>query len=70
MYNKRWDVLILLSAILGVSAVVAQPPKAFREISEPGVHGTRIHPGALAPTLRKWYLPQELLEGFGGLRVP
>ena len=60
MYNKRWEALILLSAILGVSAVVAQPPKAFREISEPGVHGTRIHPGALAPTLRKWYLPQQL----------
>ena len=60
MDNKRWDALILLSAILGVCSVAAQPPKAFREISEPGVYGARIHPGALAPTLRKWYLPQQL----------
>ena len=25
MYNKRWDAIVLLSAILGVSSVVAQP---------------------------------------------
>ena len=63
MFNKGWDKLI--SPLLGVVVALvvmaeAQPPNAFRDISEPGVYGARIHPGALAPTLRKWYLPQQL----------
>ena len=51
--------LLVGSAVLGTAAE-AQLPNPYREISEPGIVGARIHPGALAPAIRKWYLPQNL----------
>ena len=63
MRTKGWEKVIVLPAcsmVLWFSSIEAQPPNAYRDISEPGVYGARIHPGALAPTIRKWYLPQQL----------
>ncbi len=51
--------LLVVSAACGTAAE-AQLPNPYREISEPGIVGARIHPGALAPAIRKWYLPQNL----------
>ena len=62
MYKKgleRIAWLLVGSAVLGAPAD-AQLPNPYREISEPGIVGARIHPGALAPAIRKWYLPQNL----------
>ena len=62
MYRKgleRIAWLLVGSAALGTPAE-AQLPNPYREISEPGIVGARIHPGALAPAIRKWYLPQNL----------
>ena len=62
MYKKgleRIAWLLVGSAACGTAAE-AQLPNPYREISEPGIVGARIHPGALAPAIRKWYLPQNL----------
>ena len=37
----------------------------YRPIAEPGIYGVRIHPGALAPNRRKFYLPQNLFYEYG-----
>ena len=64
MRKKGWDKLVLLLFLAGVlSSVVpadAQLPNPFREIAPPGQAGVRIHPGAMVPSVRKWYLPQNL----------
>lgn len=39
---------------------LAQLPTGYRPIEKPGIYGARIHPGALVPNRRKWYLPQTL----------
>jgi len=36
----------------------------YRPAEEPGIYGVRIHPGALAPNRRKWYLPQNLYQEY------
>ena len=62
MHKKGLERIVWLlvgSAALGAPAD-AQLPNPYREISEPGIVGARIHPGALAPAIRKWYLPQNL----------
>ena len=62
MHKKGWKKLIVLvtGGVLWVSSAESQPPNVYQDISEPGVYGARIHPGALAPTVRKWFLPQQL----------
>ena len=40
--------------------LIAQTKTGYRPAEEPGIYGVRIHPGALAPNRRKWYLPQNL----------
>ena len=37
-----------------------QFPPAHREVEEVGIYGPESHAGAMAPTLRKWLLPQNL----------
>ena len=51
-YKGRGKLIVLLTGgtILGFSATEAQPPNPSRDVSEPGVYGVRIHPGAMAPT--------------------
>ena len=63
------------SAVYGLFALVfftldwgaasAQLTTGYRPISEPGIYGVRIHPGALAPNRRKFYLPQNLHYEYG-----
>lgn len=48
------------AVLLCLSAAQGQLPTGHREVSKPGIEGVRIHTGALAPSLRKWYLPQNL----------
>ena len=43
----------------------AQLTTGYRPIAEPGIYGVRIHPGALAPNRRKFYLPQNLFYEYG-----
>ena len=50
-----WLVLVLLD-----TAATAQLSTGNRPVQEPGIRGVQIHPGALAPNRRKWYLPQNL----------
>jgi len=38
----------------------AQLTTGFRPIQEPGIYGVRVHPSALSPNRRKWFLPQDL----------
>ena len=63
MHKRGWDTLalsLLGVAVLWISAVQAQLPTPYREIAEPGIRGARIHAGAMVPSIRKWYLPQNL----------
>ena len=63
MHKNRWCkrvALLMGGTVFCLSSLEAQPPNAFRDISEPGIYGARVHQGALAPTVRKWYLPQQL----------
>ena len=53
---------LLLLAWDGASA---QLTTGYRPIAEPGIYGVRIHPGALAPNRRKFYLPQNLFYEYG-----
>ena len=48
--------IVLLAEI----PVQAQLVTGYRPIEEPAIRGVRIHPGALAPNRRKWFLPQNL----------
>ena len=50
-----WCLFLLLE-----STAIAQLSTGFRPVEKPGIRGVRIHPGALAPNRRKWYLPQNL----------
>ncbi len=50
--------LVFLSLDWGAAS--AQLTTGYRPIAEPGIRGVRIHPGALAPNRRKFYLPQNL----------
>jgi len=47
------------------SGAAAQLTTGYRPIAEPGIYGVRIHPGALAPNRRKFYLPQNLFYEYG-----
>ena len=47
------------------SSATAQLTTGYRPIAEPGIYGVRIHPGALAPNRRKFYLPQNLFYEYG-----
>ena len=62
MYKKGLERIawLLVGSVACGTAAEAQLPNPYREISEPGIVGARIHPGALAPAIRKWYLPQNL----------
>ena len=51
---------VLSGIALGQIPAEAQMTTGYRPIEEPGIYGVRIHPSALAPTRRKWYLPQNL----------
>ena len=51
--------------VLGWDSVSAQLTTGYRPIAEPGIYGVRIHPGALAPNRRKFYLPQSLFYEYG-----
>ena len=53
-------VLFLAVFLCGEIAAYAVISTGYRPIEEPGYHGVRIHPAALAPNRRKWYLPQNL----------
>ena len=58
---SRGPILLLWCAfVLSESTAFAQLSTGFRPVEEPGIRGVRIHPGALAPNRRKWYLPQNL----------
>ncbi|MBT6623288.1 MAG: hypothetical protein HOB41_25740, partial [Gemmatimonadetes bacterium] len=46
------------------STASAQLTTGYRPITEPGIRGVRIHPGALAPNRRKFYLPQNLYHEY------
>ncbi|MYF93596.1 MAG: hypothetical protein F4184_16440, partial [Gemmatimonadetes bacterium] len=46
-------------------SALAQLTTGYRPIAEPGIYGVRIHPGALAPNRRKFYLPQNLFYEYG-----
>ena len=50
--------------MLGPCLSLAQLPSPLREIRKPGTYGAQVHDGALAPVLRKWYLPQQLYYEF------
>ena len=50
---------------LGWDSTSAQLTTGYRPIAEPGIYGVRIHPGALAPNRRKFYLPQNLFYEYG-----
>ena len=56
--------VVLLCSIaamaLGDVNAHAQLTTGFRPLEQPGISGVRIHPSALAPNRRKWYLPQNL----------
>ncbi len=57
----RWSLALLAGlAALGADPLRAQLTTGYRPIEEPGIYGVRIHPGAMAPNRRKWYLPQNL----------
>ena len=57
--------LSLLSAILiGSLPAPAQLTTGYRPVEKPGIYGARIHPGALVPNRRKWYLPQNLYHEY------
>ena len=57
---KKVILLLLSSVILGDIPVNAQLFTGYRPAEKPGIYGARVHPGALAPNRRKWYLPQNL----------
>ena len=57
---RRAVVLLCLSGILLGIPASAQLFTGFRPVEKPGIYGARVHPGALAPNRRKWYLPQNL----------
>lgn len=61
----RGVVFSLLLLALWKTPVSAQIATGYRPIEEPGIYGARIHPGALAPNLRKWYFPQNLYYEYG-----
>ena len=52
--------LLLGAVMLRGTPSTAQLTTGYRPIEEPGIYGVRVHPGALAPNRRKWYLPQNL----------
>jgi hypothetical protein len=56
--------LLGLLSICGETPAAAQMTTGFRPVEEPGIYGVRIHPGALAPNRRKWYLPQNLYQEY------
>ena len=59
--HRRAVLLLFLSSlVLGEVPARAQLFTGFRPVEEPGIYGARVHPGALAPSRRKWYLPQNL----------
>ena len=57
---KRAVLVLCLIGILPGIPASAQLFTGFRPVEEPGIYGARVHPGALAPNRRKWYLPQNL----------
>ncbi|MXX38755.1 MAG: hypothetical protein F4Z85_11965, partial [Gemmatimonadetes bacterium] len=68
MYLSRIrSVLCAALALLALdwSSALAQLTTGYRPIAEPGIYGVRIHPGALAPNRRKFYLPQNLFYEYG-----
>ena len=52
--------IIVSCATFGVESALAQSTTGYRPVEEPGLNGVRNTPGAMAPNLRKWYLPQNL----------
>jgi hypothetical protein len=58
--RDRIALLVLGSVLLWISVLPAQLPNPNREVAPPGINGARIHPGAMVPVVRKWYLPQNL----------
>jgi len=50
---------IAAMALIDVNAH-AQLTTGYRPLEQPGISGVRIHPSALSPNRRKWYLPQNL----------
>jgi len=64
--DRRWREALSLLGILLCWEIpaLAQMTTGFRPAEEPGIYGVRIHPGALAPNRRKWYLPQNLYDEY------
>ncbi|MDP6699463.1 MAG: hypothetical protein QGH25_07430 [Candidatus Latescibacteria bacterium] len=59
--RNRLPILFLWCLFLFLeSTAIAQLSTGFRPVEKPGIRGVRIHPGALAPNRRKWFLPQNL----------
>ena len=52
--------LLFCASVLLEAPSQAQIRTGYRPAEEPAIDGVRIHPGALAPNRRKWYLPQNL----------
>ncbi len=53
--------LLIGAVLLHASPSAAQLTTGYDPLlTEPGMQGVRVHPGALAPNVRKWYLPQSL----------
>ena len=62
---RRGMILLLLGLLLCWEIPAnAQIVTGYRPAEEPGIYGVRIHPGALAPNRRKWYLPQNLYQEY------
>ena len=59
-YGSRALLLLFIFSVFAEVPAVAQLTTGFRTFQEPGIYGVRIHPSALAPNRRKWYLPQNL----------
>ena len=66
LFRIRSALCVVLSLLaLDWYSASAQLTTGYRPIAEPGIYGVRIHPGALAPNRRKFYLPQNLFYEYG-----
>jgi hypothetical protein len=57
--------LVIAAGFVPAAPLDAQIAAGGQPILEPGIQGVRVHPGALAPNRRKWFLPQGLYYEYG-----
>ena len=55
--SRELLLFLFSAAVLWTTPSLAQLPTGYRPVEEPGIYGVRIHPSALAPNRRKWYIP-------------